>query len=312
MDGGTSRFDRKGKIYQSVCAGCSRNNDFPIFPSNAVSPTNNSRNCNNGVFKFDFKLPIVLADFKFNGCNPISFQNKSLIQKQTTYQWDFGDGTLSTEKNPSHTYLKAGKFNVKLKLFDNFTCNLSDSMSKEIYISPVSIELAATANPSTIYKNYSSQLQAFPIEGFMYTWTLAASLNNNKIPNPIASPKDTTTYNVNITDPINNCNYDASVKVNVIDVYCGEPNIYIPNAFTPNNDGENDELFVRGEVLQELNLIIYDRWGEKIFETNDQKKGWNGYFKGMKIDPGVFVYYLEATCVNKEKFVKKGNITLIR
>ena len=64
VDGGTSRFSKEGVIYQSVCAGCGGNNDFPIEPDpGAVSSTNNSNNCNNGVFKFDFNFPIVLADF---------------------------------------------------------------------------------------------------------------------------------------------------------------------------------------------------------------------------------------------------------
>ena len=66
VDGGTSRFDRNGRMYQSVCAGCGFNSDFPIKPSpGAVSATNGS-SCNNGVFKFDFNLPITLADFNVN------------------------------------------------------------------------------------------------------------------------------------------------------------------------------------------------------------------------------------------------------
>ena len=64
VDGGTSRFDKKGVIYQSVCAGCGNNNDFPIYPNpGAVSSTNNSNNCNNGVFKFDFDFPILISEF---------------------------------------------------------------------------------------------------------------------------------------------------------------------------------------------------------------------------------------------------------
>ena len=67
VDGGTSRFDKKGVIYQSVCAGCGGNSDFPIEPDpGAVSTTNNSSNCNNGVFKFNFDFPIVVADYSTN------------------------------------------------------------------------------------------------------------------------------------------------------------------------------------------------------------------------------------------------------
>lgn len=316
VDGGTSRFDRKGKIYQSVCAGCGGHSDFPIKPFNAVSPTNQSIrphiNCNNAVFKFDFNLPIVIADFKAEGCNPINFINKSLTQKATFFRWNFGDNTTSTEANPQHTYARSGTYKVTLKVFDNLTCNLSDSIVKEIYISPLYDGVSASANPQVIYQRQSSQLQAFPPSGYKYQWTPSATLNNANISNPIASPMDTTIYTVSITDSKNNCVYNASVTIYVDSVFCGEPDIYVPNAFTPNDDQNNDTLLVKGHYFEQFSFIIYNRWGEKIFESTDAKVGWDGYYKGMKADPGVFVYYLEATCFNQERFFKKGNVTLIR
>jgi len=59
-------------------------------------------------------------------------------------------------------------------------------------------------------------------------------------------------------------------------------------------------------------LRVYDRWGEKVFETSDQSLGWDGTFRGKAVDPAVYVYYLEATCIGNEEFFKKGNVTLIR
>ncbi|MFM7725507.1 MAG: hypothetical protein ACKO7B_02300, partial [Flavobacteriales bacterium] len=104
VDGGTSRFDRKGVIYQSVCAGCGGNDDFPVFPSNAWSSTNGS-SCNNGVFKFDFQQPITVAEF-FNDpteCigNQTTFTNAS--NGAQAYSWAFGDGTFSNLQSPSQT-----------------------------------------------------------------------------------------------------------------------------------------------------------------------------------------------------------------
>ncbi|MGB1032739.1 MAG: PKD domain-containing protein, partial [Flavobacteriales bacterium] len=116
VDGGTSRFNRKGQIYQSVCAGCGGNSDFPIFPPNAVSATNNSGFCNNGVFKFDFQLPISVADFFVPsiGCvnEPIPFTNTSAGFENVV--WDFGDDTGSTLNNPVHTYEEAGTYEITL------------------------------------------------------------------------------------------------------------------------------------------------------------------------------------------------------
>ena len=118
VDGGTSRFDKKGVIYQSVCAGCGNHDDFPIEPNpGAVSATNNSNNCNNGVFKFDFNFPIILADFNapWVGCNNnISFTNLSTHPQNTTYFWDFGDGNNSTQINPTHQYLTPGIYIITL------------------------------------------------------------------------------------------------------------------------------------------------------------------------------------------------------
>ena len=137
IDGGTSRFDKKGIIYQSVCAGCGGNNDFPIKPNpGAVSTTNNSNNCNNGVFKFDFNFPIVLADFNapWVGCNNnINFTNTSTNLTNTTFYWDFGDGNISTLENPTHQYLNPGIYITTLITYSLDACNLSDTISKEIY-----------------------------------------------------------------------------------------------------------------------------------------------------------------------------------
>lgn len=313
VDGGTSRFDRKGKIYQSVCAGCRGFSDFPIKPNpGAVSPTNNSDNCNNAVFKFNFKLPIVVSDFKFSSCNPIEFANKSLIQNATTFLWKFGDGSTSTERAPNHTYSKSGKYKVTLILRDQLTCNLVDSLSKEVYISPLYDGVSATADQYTIYKKLTTTLHSFPNSGYTYQWSPANVLNAPTSPNPIARPLDTTTFQVEITDKINKCTAIARVTVNVLEIICGEPDVFVPNAFTPNNDRDNEVLKVRGTNIESMFFTIYNRWGEKVFETNDQTMGWDGKYKGKTVDPDVFVYYLEGICIDQESFKLKGNITLIK
>lgn len=87
--------------------------------------------------------------------------------------------------------------------------------------------------------------------------------------------------------------------------------LFIPNTFTPNNDGNNDVLYVRGKGIQEIKIYIYNRWGEKVFESTDITKGWDGTYGGKALNHGVFVYYLEFECNGKTEF-KKGNVTLLR
>lgn len=88
--------------------------------------------------------------------------------------------------------------------------------------------------------------------------------------------------------------------------------MYVPNAFTPNNDKANDVLYVRGICLESISFMIFNRWGEKVFETTDQKIGWDGTYKGEALNTGIFVYRLEGKTHEGKSFSAKGNITLIR
>ncbi|GAA4314880.1 hypothetical protein GCM10023143_25920 [Compostibacter hankyongensis] len=88
--------------------------------------------------------------------------------------------------------------------------------------------------------------------------------------------------------------------------------IFVPNAFTPNGDGNNDILLVYGNTITSMRLVVYNQWGQKVFESRDQKTGWDGTMNGRKQPVGVYVYYLEATLQDGKKVEKKGSITLIR
>jgi gliding motility-associated-like protein len=90
------------------------------------------------------------------------------------------------------------------------------------------------------------------------------------------------------------------------------PVIYIPNIFSPNGDGINDILYVHGQGIESMTLIIYDRWGEKVFESTDPAYGWDGSFRNKQVDSGVFVYFLKAHLITGEDIKYKGNITVVR
>ena len=122
------------------------------------------------------------------------------------------------------------------------------------------------------------------------------------------------TYTVQITYP---CGCTAiSPPVNflhhtpVSPPVCG---LFIPSAFSPNNDGSNDKLRVIEHDVDLVDFVVYNRWGEKIFEAFDVNQGWDGTFMGQKVDQDVFVYYIEARCINSgEVIYKEGNVTLVR
>ncbi|HNR86697.1 MAG TPA: gliding motility-associated C-terminal domain-containing protein, partial [Taishania sp.] len=103
-----------------------------------------------------------------------------------------------------------------------------------------------------------------------------------------------------------------TVWVKAYPFVCAEPFVFVPNAFTPNNDGENDILYVYGAMVKGILFRIYDRWGELVFETTDRHVGWNGVFRGKQLDPDVYDYYLEVDCIDGGSNIIKGNITLMR
>jgi gliding motility-associated-like protein len=96
------------------------------------------------------------------------------------------------------------------------------------------------------------------------------------------------------------------VEVQLADV------IAVPNAFSPNNDGFNDFFKVLGPGIESMNIVVYNRYGQKVFESGSQEKTWDGSYKGKNLDTGVFAWYLEYKLVNGLTGIQKGNVTLIR
>ena len=156
--------------------------------------------------------------------------------------------------------------------------------------------------------------------GVTYSWTPPSGLSCTNCQNPVACPTSTTTYYLTITDS-NGCSSIDSLTITVIaekTIDCDESTIFIPDIFSPNGDGENDVLQVLGKGFSINTFMIYDRWGERVFSAQGApasggETSWDGTYKGKMLNPGIFVYYLEARCDDdKEIVVKKGNVTLIK
>jgi gliding motility-associated-like protein len=189
------------------------------------------------------------------------------------------------------------------------TCNVSclqdltDSVT--IYVAPPIIN---TAGADIIIFTGNSVILGSPAQaGVTYQWQPATGLNNPNIAQPLASPVTTTTYTVTATNS-GGCAGTDTVTV-FVDAECGE--IFIPNAFSPNKDGQNELECVYGKCIKSLEFIIYDRWGEKVFETTNPKECWDGTYKGKPLNTSVFVYYMKATLINGKEITKQGNISLI-
>jgi gliding motility-associated-like protein len=119
------------------------------------------------------------------------------------------------------------------------------------------------------------------------------------------------TYTYTVTDA-DNCTQTGEVIIYNVEINCNPPHVYVPNIFSPNNDGENDILFVRGEGIASLEFIIYSRWGQKIFESTHINKGWDGAYKNKPVQSGVYAYFLKVFFYNGEEYKQHGTVTLVR
>ncbi len=118
------------------------------------------------------------------------------------------------------------------------------------------------------------------------------------------------TYTFIFEDPDTGCSTTRSVTVTVVNPNCSADNIFFPNLFTPNGDGMNDILYLRGTFVEEVFFTVYDRWGEKVFESNSIDEGWDGTFKGKQLCNDVYGYYLRVRCDGQD-YYQQGNVTLM-
>lgn len=168
------------------------------------------------------------------------------------------------------------------------------------------------ADDTVFFLSESVQLHVTPVDGASYSWYNPATLDNAHSDHPVATPVDTiTVYEVDVVDSMG-CTWHGSIMLRCTEVICGRPNIYIPNAFSPNGDGINDRLNFRGNYVLDFHLSIFTRWGEKVFETHDINDSWDGLYNGNPCLPGVYTYYCKIKCEAGFDNLLKGDITLIR
>lgn len=207
----------------------------------------------------------------------------------------------------NQTFSQAGSYEIKLTSAEN--CD--SIVHLNLTVNPLPI-IDATADKSQALPNEDIQLNVISNETLSYHWSPSDLLNNAHIQNPIAQIQATTLFTVVATNQRTNCSNSDSVLVNIQYLPCTNMYIYIPNAFTPNNDGNNDVLYVRSENLKEMHIEIFDRWGLKVFESNSINDGWDGTYKGSALPAEVYGYYFKGTCLEGKNIVLKGNITLLR
>jgi gliding motility-associated-like protein len=142
-----------------------------------------------------------------------------------------------------------------------------------------------------------------------YSWSPSTGLNNPDIANPVALLSESQKYTLKVSTAAG-C---FSIDTIHVTVYKVKPDLFVPDAFTPNGDGLNDVFRPIPIGIKSLTFFkVYNRLGELVFSTNTQKEGWDGTFNGQPQDPGVFVWMAEGIDYLGKVIFKKGSVTLIR
>ncbi|HEY0030355.1 MAG TPA: PKD domain-containing protein [Bacteroidia bacterium] len=277
---------------------------------------------------------VTLIATTVNGCadtTAINFDNSggATVNASTTI-CDGGEAQLSATGGFAYSWTPASSLNnaaisnpvASPAVTTTYTVNISTvnslgdtcitTLTTTVNVlNPALFPLSATADSDSIFEGSSTIIHAITDTTLTILWSPSTGLSNPNSFNPIATPTTTTTYTLTVIDS-SGCPKVATITIYVLSTKCNPADVFVPNTFTPNADGQNDILFVRGNMITELYFAVYNRWGELVFETKDQSIGWDGIYKGMKADPAVFAWYLRAKCYNGEELKKQGNTTLIR
>ena len=233
-----------------------------------------------------------------DGCYPnlgVATINPSGGAGGFTYAW-----TPSGQTTQSALQLDSAMHTVVVT--DANGCTYTDSALIVINTPPV----VTVTNDTTLVLGEFIQLNASGADS--YEWIPDADLSCNNCPNPISTATMDTYYCVTGTDA-NGCTDEACMTLS-IEIVCGE--VFVPSGFSPNDDSENDNLCVYSDCIETMVFTVFNRWGEKVFESSSMQICWDGTWNGKPLNSGVFVYTLDAHLINGQNVLQKGNISLIR
>lgn len=292
-DGGISHFDNKGNLYQSICI----NGGLPTT-SNAFTPTklSDTLHWNDAFVKIDFQTFINASSSygaNITGCPPFTPTFVSTTNTGSTY-WNLGNGVTSTSNSVTTTYTALGNYNILLVVTDTSTCNRYDSIKSSLaVINPTSFDLGDDI-PACF--NSKTLLQA-NVSALTYSWSTGQTTPNIYV-NQLGS----------YTLTINNGGCNSSDVINVV---LGEKKLSerFPNVVTPNGDNVNDIIdFVKYD-FEEIEFVVYDRWGRERFKTNNPIDVWNP----SALDNGTYYYVAnyKSSCIGKHA-TDKGFISIFK
>jgi gliding motility-associated-like protein len=224
-----------------------------------------------------------------------------------TVTWTFED-TSFIANEPFQLDFPAGNQLIGVNAVNSSGCTADTSAMLTNFPLPV---VGAVAVPSETVAGQTVELFATEDADYQYVWSPEANLSDPSLFNPVAEVFETTLFEVLVVDE-NGCESSDTALVVIVDVECDEDNIFIPNAFSPNGDGLNDIFRLTGERIESVSMVIYDRWGNRIFHADDAAAAWDGRADGQLMPADSYGYLVTVLCAGNATFRIKGNVTLIR
>lgn len=247
--------------------------------------------------------PIALFSYIKDPCSGIvTFTNNSI--NSVSYQWNFGGVNTSNLTNPTFNFNKPGTYTVSLTAQPGSPC--ASTVTQTIIINYISVH----ADFNYYNPEYTNDVQFINLSqnAINYEWSFGDGFGET-----IFEPGHT----YNQMGEFFAC-LQATNILGCSDVICkkikvdSDWTLYIPDAFTPNTDGINDLFFAKGTNIIKFNIMIFDRWGEKIFSSNDIMTPWDGKCKGKPVQEDVYIWKVNFTDIHSESHDKTGHVTVIR
>jgi len=298
----------------------------PVVPTYYVCTVTNA--CGISVTDsvlIDFNPPptVSFSSDVMSGCVPLTVNFSDLSVTNTadsiySWYWTFGNNDTSTQSDPSYTYNLTGSYNVTLTIITYGGCT-GNSAGNPYIINVFPVPSASFTVNATTFNIPVEQLICTntSIGATMFAWTFGDGGTSSDI-SPSYYYTTLGDYPVQlIATNQYNCSDTAEIIVHTTS------DIVFPNAFTPNTSGpnggtytytdlSNDVFFPYTAGVDNFHLMIFNRWGELIFETFDINIGWDGYYRGQLCEQGVYVWKAEVLFQDERKFNKAGDVTLLR
>jgi gliding motility-associated-like protein len=220
------------------------------------------------------------------------------------WSWDMGNGSGRVSLNPQLNYIYpyGGEYNVQLTAYSGDGCAAS------VITKPLKVyKTDAYAGNDTIFAT-GQPIQLNASGGDFYKWTPSTGLSADNISNPVVTLEHDAQFILTATTAIG-CPTSDTIKFKVFN----GPELYVPSAFTPNNDGSNDQFKFIAVGMKSVDLFqVYNRYGQLIYSSNEIMKGWDGRLNGVNQPMGTYVWMIKGTDLTGVPHFKRGTVTLVR